>query len=243
MKSENQKSETNYFGIVAAGGSGARVNSGIAKQYLEINGLSLLEISISVLINSVNFKKLIVVIPKSDMKKCCYLKEKFKQIELVPGGNTRCKSVFEGLRFLNSMSKANDWCMVHDAARPCVQKKDILGLIDEVKDSNTGGILGAPVIDTLKKVDNDNQIKETIDRANLWKAFTPQMFRYGVLFESLSLALKDGVAVSDESQAIERMGKRVHIVRGSSENIKVTYPEDVNKAELFFSGFENKDVP
>ena len=241
MKPANQKLKTKYFGIVAAGGSGTRLSSGIAKQYLEINSRSLLEISISVLINSVNFTKLIVVIPESDMKKCRHLKEKFEQIELVPGGKTRCESVFEGLRFLYSTSKASDWCLVHDAARPCVQEKDILSLIDELKDSNIGGILGAPVIDTLKRIDHDNQIKETIDRVNLWKAFTPQMFRYGVLFESLSSVLKNGIVVSDESQAVEKMGKQVRIVRGSSENIKVTYSEDVDKAKLFFSGLENKD--
>ena len=241
LKQINQKPQINYFGIVAAGGSGARLNSRIAKQYLQINDRSLLEISISTLTNSVDFKKLIIVIPKSDMKKCRYLKEKFKQIELVPGGNTRCESVFEGLRFLYSMAKTNDWCLVHDAARPCVQEKDILGLIGGLKDSNTGGILGAPVIDTLKKIDNANQITATIDRANLWRAFTPQMFRYGLLFVSISLVLKNGTFVSDESQAIEKMGKRVRIVRGSSENMKVTYPEDVSKLELFFSGLENKD--
>ena len=242
LKPGNQKQVTNYFGIIAAGGSGVRLSSGIAKQYLEINNRSLLEISIRVLINSVNFTKLIIVIPKSDMEKCHHLKEKFDQLELVPGGKTRCESVFEGLKFLYSMSKADDWCIVHDAARPCVQEKDILGLIDGLKDSNTGGILGAPVIDTLKKIDNVNQITETIDRGNLWRAFTPQMFRYGLLFESMSLVLKNGTFVSDESQAIEKMGKRVRIVRGSSENIKVTYPEDVSKVELFFSGSENKDV-
>ncbi len=242
MKPVNQKSAVNFFGIVAAGGSGARLNSGTPKQYLEINKRSLLEISIDALLNSINFKKLVVVVPKSDMEKCSFLKENFKQIELVAGGSTRCESVFEGLKFLDSQSKADDWCLVHDAARPCVQTKDILGLIDGLKNSNTGGILAAPVIDTLKKINDHGQIEETIDRTNLWKAFTPQMFRYGVLFESIRSVLKNGIVVSDESQALEKMGQSVNIVRGSSENIKITYPEDIKKAELFFSSLKNKDA-
>ena len=242
MNPVNQKLPTNYFGIVAAGGSGARLNAGTPKQYLEINKRSLLEISITALVNSVNFKKLVVVVPKSDMEKCRFLREKFEHIELVTGGSTRCESVFEGLKFLDSQSKADDWCLVHDAARPCVQTKDILELIAGLKNSNTGGILAAPVIDTLKRINDQSQIEQTIDRANLWKAFTPQMFRYGVLFESISSVIKNGIVVSDESQALEKMGQSVSIVRGSSENIKITYPEDIKKAELFFSSLKNKDA-
>ena len=242
MKPVNQKLATNYFGIVAAGGSGARLNPETPKQYLEINKRSILEISVGTLLNSVNFKKLVVVVPKSDMEKCYFLKEKFKQIELVAGGSTRCESVFEGLKFLDSQSRADDWCLVHDAARPCVQTKDILELIDVLKNSNTGGVLAAPVIDTLKKINDQSQIEETIERANLWKAFTPQMFRYGVLFESIRSVLENGISVSDESQALEKMGQSICIVRGSSENIKITYPEDIKKAELFFSSLKNKDV-
>ena len=181
-----------YFGIVAAGGSGTRMGSAKAKQYIEINGCSLLELSIRSLIDSIDFSKLIVVVPKIDKQKCQFLKKKFKRIEIVSGGKSRCESVFRGLEFLKSFSKDNDWCLVHDAARPCLQKKDILNLINSLKDSSTGGILGAPVNDTIKRVREQDFIEKTIDRSNLWKAFTPQMFRYGVLYDCF-LAIKKAI--------------------------------------------------
>lgn len=236
-----QSMKINYFGIVAAGGEGTRVGAQISKQYIQISGRSLLEISIETLTNSISFSKLAVVIPESDKERCQHLEKKFDKVELVRGGATRCESVLQGLKFLKPIAKDNDWCLVHDAARPCLQKKDILKLIHNLDGSKTGGILGAPVVDTIKKIDKHNRIDHTVKRTNLWRAFTPQMFRYGVLLNSLLSVKKAGIVVSDESQALERLGKPVLVVQGSSENIKVTFPEDVRKAEIFFMERENKE--
>ena len=231
----------NYFGIVAAGGLGTRFRSVNAKQYIEINGRSILEISISSLTDSIDFSKLVVVVPKLDIQKCQFLKKKFKKIEIISGGESRCESVFLGLEFLRSFSKEDDWCLVHDAARPCLEKKDILELVNSLEDSSTGGILGTPVTDTLKRVGEHQLIQETVDRSDLWKAFTPQMFRYGILYDSLLEIRKDGINVSDEAQALEKLGKNIRIIKGSSDNIKVTFPEDIKKVKTLLTYLRDED--
>jgi 2-C-methyl-D-erythritol 4-phosphate cytidylyltransferase len=146
------------------------------------------------------------------------------------GGETRAASVFNGLLAANDAIDGNDWVLVHDAARPCLSAEDIDRLIAGVGDSEVGGLLAVPVADTLKRANAAQEAVQTEGRDHLWRAQTPQMFRYRVLIEALRRA--DIAAVTDESSAVEQTGARPLLVRGSAANFKVTYPEDLALAEL-----------
>jgi 2-C-methyl-D-erythritol 4-phosphate cytidylyltransferase len=125
---------------------------------------------------------------------------------------------------------AEDWVLVHDAARPCLSAVALRRLIDEVGNDETGGLLALPVADTLKRADGEDRIAATVPREDLWQAQTPQMFRYGLLIEALRRTTGSGV--TDEAGAIERIGLRPKLVMGETRNLKITYPEDLELARL-----------
>jgi 2-C-methyl-D-erythritol 4-phosphate cytidylyltransferase len=144
-----------------------------------------------------------------------------------PGGNERSHSVRNGLAALSGRAAVGDWVLVHDAARPCVSRQDVDRLLDRVQSHPVGGLLAAPAADTLKRAGSDKEVLETVDRASLWRALTPQMFRYGRLCEALDRALREGRSATDEAQALEWMGERPLVVEGSTTNIKITSADDL----------------
>jgi 2-C-methyl-D-erythritol 4-phosphate cytidylyltransferase len=152
------------------------------------------------------------------------------------GGAERFESVRNGLGAIRDEVGFEDWVLVHDAARPGLSGDLLDRLIGGVGDDPFGGLLAVPVADTLKRADADNRVLRTESRDNLWQAQTPQMFRYGLLQRALSLL--DGAAVTDEAQAVERMGFQAKLVAGDTTNIKVTYPQDIKLAELILGGRE-----
>jgi 2-C-methyl-D-erythritol 4-phosphate cytidylyltransferase len=125
---------------------------------------------------------------------------------------------------------ADDWILVHDAARPCLTHALMDRLLHAVESDTVGGILALPVADTLKGADRDGRIARTIDRAGLWQAQTPQMFRYGILRRALEAA--DPATITDEASAVEALGLRPRLVEGDAANLKVTYARDVILAEF-----------
>jgi 2-C-methyl-D-erythritol 4-phosphate cytidylyltransferase len=143
------------------------------------------------------------------------------------GGRERCHSVRNGLAALSGRASANDWVLVHDAARPCVLRQDVDRLLDRVQSHPVGGLLAAPTADTLKRAGVERDVLETVDRSSLWRALTPQMFRYGRLCEALDRALAEGRSPTDEAQALEWIGERPLIVEGSTTNIKITSADDL----------------
>jgi 2-C-methyl-D-erythritol 4-phosphate cytidylyltransferase len=143
------------------------------------------------------------------------------------GGSERSHSVRNGLAALSGRAAVNDWVLVHDAARPCVSRQDVDRLLNRVQSHPVGGLLAAPAADTLKRAGGDKEVLETVDRASLWRALTPQMFRYGRLCEALDRALGQGRSPTDESQALEWMGERPLVVEGSTTNIKITSADDL----------------
>jgi 2-C-methyl-D-erythritol 4-phosphate cytidylyltransferase len=143
------------------------------------------------------------------------------------GGKERSDSVRNGLAALSGSAGPDDWVLVHDAARPCVLRQDVDRLLDRVHSHAVGGLLAAPAADTLKRADGDRQVAETVDRASLWRALTPQMFRYARLREALERAVAAGRSPTDEAQALEWMGERPLIVEGSTTNIKITSADDL----------------
>jgi len=153
------------------------------------------------------------------------------------GGATRRDSVYNGMVAAMAAVDADDWVLVHDAARPCLPAQDLADLIRETRDDRIGGILALPVADTVKRVVKDEagtqRTAGTENRSQLWLAQTPQMFRCGLLMEALREAKH---AVTDEASAVEQMGLRPRLVAGSRENIKVTFPEDLGIAEAILAG-------
>jgi len=152
------------------------------------------------------------------------------------GGSTRRDSVFNGLVSAMAELDVSDWVLVHDAARPCLPYHDLQQLISVIGEDQVGGILALPVSDTVKRAAKDEagaqRIATTEDRAQLWLAQTPQMFRAGLLMQALQKARG---TVTDEASAIEQLGLKPRLVAGSRENLKVTYPEDVVIAEAILS--------
>jgi 2-C-methyl-D-erythritol 4-phosphate cytidylyltransferase len=143
------------------------------------------------------------------------------------GGSERSHSVRNGLAALSGRASADDWVLVHDAARPCVSRQDVDRLLDRVQSHPVGGLLAAPAADTLKRAGGGKEVLETVDRAGLWRALTPQMFRYRRLCEALDRALGQGRSPTDEAQALEWMGERPLVVEGSTTNIKITSADDL----------------
>jgi 2-C-methyl-D-erythritol 4-phosphate cytidylyltransferase len=155
------------------------------------------------------------------------------------GGEERCHSVLGGLeRLLEGPARPDDWVLVHDAVRPCVRADDVSRLVHEAGAHEVGGLLGIPVRDTMKRTDDSRRVTATVDRAHLWHAHTPQMFRIGELGQALRASSDAGVAVTDEAQAIERAGGRPLMVEGHPDNIKITRPEDLALAALFLAAQE-----
>jgi 2-C-methyl-D-erythritol 4-phosphate cytidylyltransferase len=156
-----------------------------------------------------------------------------EQLEpLYCGGETRRDSVYNGIVAAMGAVEADDWLLVHDAARPCLPRKDLDSLVRETRDDEVGGILGLPVAETVKRA-VQNRIASTEDREHLWLAQTPQMFRAGLLAQALKRAKG---TPTDEAAAIEQMGLRPRLVTGSRENLKVTWPEDLAIAESILKG-------
>jgi len=131
--------------------------------------------------------------------------------------------------------KESDWVLVHDAARPCLKVDDIDRLIAQLSDSSVGGLLGIPMSDTVKRCDNEQQVIETVERSDLWRALTPQMFPLGLLKNALEAAHNNNELITDEASAIESIGLSPIMVEGLSNNIKITHPGDLQLAEWFYS--------
>lgn len=220
-----------YWIIVPAAGIGARMGADCPKQYLSLAGKTVIEHTLERLLILPNVVGIYLVLGVDDS---CWEElplAKNNRIHRVAGGTERCDSVLNALDQLQDKASPNDWVLVHDAARPCVHTQSILHLIEQVKNHSVGGILGVPVSDTLKQVD-DSVIGATIDRRLLWQAQTPQMFRVGLLRDCLQRGLAEGKLITDESSALELYGYHPLMVHGRSDNIKITRPEDLPIAAM-----------
>ncbi|WP_218813767.1 2-C-methyl-D-erythritol 4-phosphate cytidylyltransferase [Rickettsiella endosymbiont of Dermanyssus gallinae] len=220
-----KQSPSNYFVIVPAAGVGTRMKSDIPKQYLSVKGKCILEYTLNTLLNYSAFEKCVVVINARD-KNWPSIKLNHPKLITTTGGNERANSVFNGLVALKPFIKENDWVLVHDAVRPFLHSSDIDKLISEIGDDPLGGLLGSPLKNTIKRIE-DKHCLETLDRQKLWQALTPQMFRYHWLFKALNSAVEKQQTITDESNAIELLGKHPKIIEGRSDNIKITDSYDL----------------
>jgi 2-C-methyl-D-erythritol 4-phosphate cytidylyltransferase len=228
-------SAARYVALIPAAGSGLRMGAGMPKQYAPLAGRPLIEHAVHRLCAHPRIEQVFVVLAPGDTQfnRCDWQGCEAKLSALYCGGETRAASVFNGLLAANDALDANDWVLVHDAARPCLDATDIDRLIAEIGDSEVGGLLAVPVADTLKRANAAQEAVQTEGRDHLWRAQTPQMFRYRVLIEALRRA--DIAAVTDESSAVEQIGAKPRLVQGSAANFKITYPEDLVLAELILA--------
>jgi 2-C-methyl-D-erythritol 4-phosphate cytidylyltransferase len=221
-----------HVALVPAAGSGSRMGSAMPKQYAPLAGRPLIEHAVHTLCRHPRIDQVFVVLTSGDrgFAACDWRGCGDKLMPLYCGGETRAASVFNGLLAANDAIDGNDWVLVHDAARPCLSAADIDRLLAALEDSEVGGLLAVPVADTLKRANAEGEVLQTVAREQLWRAQTPQMFRYRVLIEALRRA--DIAAVTDEASAVEQTGARPWLVAGSQTNLKVTYPEDLALAAL-----------
>lgn len=217
-------------GLICAAGVGSRMGLGTPKQYMKFGMDAMLTHTVRALRDVSRVDEIVVVVSPTDP----YIDEVSQHFPsnvrvLRCGGRERAESVVNGL--INAGFDRDAWVLVHDAARPCLRPSEAARLIDEVLGDSTvaGGILAVPVADTIKRADTSHRIVETVPRADLWRAATPQMFRVHELIKALS---GDLTGITDEASAMERLGRPVKVVPGRSTNIKVTEPSDAVLASL-----------
>ena len=218
------------------------MNADIPKQYLKIDGKTILEHTINKFYTLPNFAGILVVVSETDPYWGTLASHLLEQAHTTGmpllftiGGSERSETVLKGLDYLLNTEKLDysQWVMVHDAARPCVRKKDLLQLLAARSNLNSSGaILASPVRDTLKLSDKSHSILGTPSREYLWQAQTPQLFQLGTLCEALNLAIENKIVITDEASAMEHAKKKVHLVEGSSDNIKLTTSADLKIIEF-----------
>jgi 2-C-methyl-D-erythritol 4-phosphate cytidylyltransferase len=226
------------FAVVPAAGRGARFDpsAGAApKQYSALAGATVIEWSLRALLREPRIEGVVVVVAADDTRwpavaaaigardKAAGAASKLKS---AIGGASRQESVLSGLKALRGQAAPDDWVLVHDAARPCLQSADVRALIEALDGGAAGAVLAAPIVDTVKR-ESGGLVSATIDRTGLWRALTPQVFALGELEHALTDAVDRGQTVTDEAQAMERLGGRPRLVQGSPFNIKVTRAEDL----------------
>jgi 2-C-methyl-D-erythritol 4-phosphate cytidylyltransferase len=208
----------NYFAVIPAAGVGSRIGGAVPKQYVPIGHQTMLAHAIDALAAEARIREIVVVVAADDQRWQAI--ERRERVRFVTqGGATRATSVRNGLRAI--AARDDDWVLVHDAARPCLSRVELARLIDDVGDDAVGGLLAAPLADTLKRA-RDDRVVATLERAQLWRALTPQMFRFGLLRR----ALESDAAFTDESNAVEQLGLQPKLVAGAPGNLKVTLAED-----------------
>lgn len=219
------------YAIIAAAGKGVRMNSGARKQYLELDGIPILSITLKAFDKSPLIDEIILVIPSDDIEFCM---EKVinpagmqKKITPVAGGLKRQDSVYNGLL---AVKEKNSTVVIHDGARPFISASNIEECVRESL-LHKACILGLPASDTLKISDDSGFIEKTFERDSVWLAQTPQAFEYGLIKKAHDRARKDGFEGTDDASLVERMGVKVRIIRGSANNIKITTPEDLDLAK------------
>jgi 2-C-methyl-D-erythritol 4-phosphate cytidylyltransferase len=219
--------------IVPAAGIGRRMGGERPKQYLELVGLPVLAHVLHRFARLPEVAALVVALHPEDQYWDSLDKPPHLKLRTVDGGAERCHSVNNALTALADEADDEDWVLVHDAARPCVRMTDVSRLLQDIDRHPVGGLLALPLTDTVKRGNAAAGVEATLDRSLLWRAQTPQIFRYGLLKAALQRAMAENRVVTDESQAMELAGHKPLLVAGSADNIKITDMQDMKLAELY----------
>ncbi|WP_180135164.1 2-C-methyl-D-erythritol 4-phosphate cytidylyltransferase [Acinetobacter sp. YH12070] len=227
------------WAIIPAAGSGSRFSKTELKQYQNIAGLTVLEHTVARL-NQLPLMGYVLAIGEQDNIAQTLALANQDKAHFCLGGAERVHSVLNALQYLSRIANDDDWVFVHDAARPCVSQLSLEDLVQSAVDSEQSAILAIPVRDTLKRVETAPLISTTVDRSTLWQAQTPQIAKLGVLKNAIEQALAAGATITDEASALEFVGEQVNVVQGRSDNIKITYPDDLELARLILASQVNR---
>lgn len=216
-----------YWLVMPAAGAGSRFGAATPKQYATLAGRTLIEWALAPFRADERCRGIVVALaaedpywPRLGLGDCPTLRA-------VTGGAQRSQSVRCALSALAGEAAAHDWVLVHDAARPCLAQEDLERLIAALAAHPLGGLLAVRAADTLKRAAAAHEVEATVERAALWRALTPQMFRYAALCAALDAAHAAGRFPTDESQALEWQGERPQLIEGSASNLKVTTADDL----------------
>ena len=223
------------WAVVPAAGHGSRFGGDVPKQYLEVAGEPLLAHTLRALLAHPGVAGAVVVHAQDDPRWPGWSELEGKPVLACVGGESRAESVLAGLGALPESVRADDFVLVHDAARPNLHADDLGQLLERGRADPVGAILAAPVRDTLKRAGDEGGIDRTEPRERLWRALTPQLFRRLQLARAMQAARDAGVAVTDESMAMERKGARPLLIEGREDNIKITTPADLDYFEFLLS--------
>ena len=222
-------SATNFWVVIPAAGVGTRMQADRPKQYLTLAGRCIIEHTLDCFLDHPGLKGLVVSLAAGDPYWPTLACASNPRIQLAEGGVERSASVLNGLQALTALgAAADDWVLVHDAARPNLSRADLDLLLGELFADPVGGLLAVPSRDTLKRVRPDGRVLETLDRSHIWQAFTPQMFRLEILQKALLEAQQIGATITDEASAIELSGLAPRLIEGRADNLKITRPEDLD---------------
>lgn len=221
--------------LLPAAGKGQRFGDALLKQYALVAGKPVLAHAIETILAEPMISGITVVLSEDDEAFDDAIGSLFPGVTTAVGGATRAMSVLNGLKAIRRRRPEVEWVVVHDAARPCLPRDNLRRLLRQGLAQPDGAILAIPVRDTLKLSDGSRRIEATVNRENLWSAQTPQLFPLDRLTEAVEAALQSGHAPTDEAAAMERIGCRPALVRGSSTNVKITYPDDIDIVELWFA--------
>lgn len=211
--------------IIPCAGTGSRFNAPIAKQYLPLLDKTVLDWTLQTFINLKMINEIYVICQRDDSYIDDYISRYPNVNFLRLGGVTRTETVRNALEHIKL--KDNDWVLVHDAARCCIDHRDVEQLLIQLKNHEIGGILASKATDTLKQVDADGNIVKTIDRTVIYQAQTPQMFRSHILMSGLDYCREKNITITDEASAVEVLGSKVSVVESLYSNPKITYPDDL----------------
>lgn len=224
--------------VVPAAGFGRRMQTECPKQYLSIGDKTILEHAVAALLANAHVGRVIIAVSPGDERFARLPLAQHPAITVVEGGAERADSVLAGL----NAAQGAQWVLVHDAARPCLHQDDLNRLLQLRETSRVGGILAAPVRDTMKRAEpGKTAIAHTVERNDLWHALTPQFFPLELLHDCLTRALNEGATITDEASALEYCGFHPELVAGRADNIKVTRPEDLKLAEFYLTHSEHQE--
>ena len=223
-----------YWLVMPAAGSGSRFGADAPKQYAPLEGRTVIEWALAPFLADVRCAHIVVALARADAaweQVAARLGARGSILTAVGGGAQRSQSVRLALAGLEERAAADDWVLVHDAARPCLDAQDLERLLGELGTHPVGGVLAIPATDTLKRAQGGEGtgvgVAQTLDRSGLWRALTPQMFRYARLCAALDQAHAAGRFPSDEAQALEWLGEHPLLIEGAATNLKITTGADL----------------
>jgi 2-C-methyl-D-erythritol 4-phosphate cytidylyltransferase len=242
-----------YWLVMPAAGVGRRFGNTKPKQYALLQGRTVIEWALAPFLTDPGCAGVSISLAADDpywgevADRLAKRPGRTPELIFAGGGVERSHSVREGLAALGSRALADDWVLVHDAARPCLSAHDLQHLLNRLASHRVGGLLATPAADTLKRASlehpaTDPEVAQTVDRAGLWRALTPQMFRYEMLCDALDRALATNRLPTDEAQALEWTGEHPVLVQGSAANIKITSADDLVLAAALLNARESTPV-